>query len=149
MTKANLLVLGENPSLRVGRGPVLRVLVVFAALCSCATGQPRDGLAPPHEGKLPPTDLFCERDDDCEILDTSFDECCFSGETEPFAISHAAVKRYQARRKYECAGAICTEEGVSGCCCTKLKDWIAVCVGHICKRRSKLFDLPKAFCPWP
>ena len=119
----------------------LRRLVVLAALCSCGTSQvrveePKGFLAEP---KVLAEDLRCDRDADCEIVDHDvYGECCVAGEeSEPYAISRAAVERHGARQRVECGGVQCPPtdyESVGRR--TSYWDWQAVCCGHVCKRRA-------------
>jgi hypothetical protein len=143
MTEVDLLTFGEAPSLRAGRKVIGRLLVVFTAVSSCATGR-----LPPQEPKVLPNDLSCERDDECEILDHSvYGNCCWWGhESEPYAISRVAVERHRAQREAECADVACDLVDYQRLpfCRTESEEWIAVCTRHVCTRASiHLFFSPK------
>jgi hypothetical protein len=79
---------------------------------------------------LPLSDLLCDHDADCEIIDWNYRECCPGSHGEPYAVSRAAVKLHET---LDCE---CQREGNVGGCFTKREDWIAVCADHACKRRS-------------
>ncbi len=124
---------------RADNSLTLGALLAIAYICACATG--------PQPRKVAAGDLFCERDADCEVVDSDFigGDCCHT-RTEPYAISRAAAERHEARWMANCKGRMCTME------CRRIKvtdpaDWDAVCSSHICKRRSvKLFPSIKSSC---
>jgi hypothetical protein len=102
-------------------------LLVFVAVCSCATGKVAE------EKASPPDDLFCDRDDDCEILDIEFDRP--RDHREPYAISRAGAERRKARHKDTCANGACEPVGYPMRCFFDVDHWIAICSRHVCERR--------------
>ena len=147
MTKVDLPTPGRNASRRVARRGILWLVFASVALYSCAAGQVR-----PQESKVLPNDLFCERDDDCEILDDYvYGDCCsFGEETEPYAISRAVAEQRRAHHHAECAEADCGDRTFieyAGPCVTHPEDWTAVCSGHACRRRRlHFFSSPEVHC---
>jgi hypothetical protein len=98
--------------------------MVLALICCCATARVKNADVPQQPREVPPEDLICARDTDCEILDddVSRDECCGHNPEEPYPISRAAVERYQARDKAKCADAMCNKMLVKGGCRTIPQD---------------------------
>ena len=113
------------------------LLVILATAVSCA------GRVPQEEPRVLPADLYCDDDDDCEILDYFMsDDCCFGGgESEPYAVSRVSIEGRKARRAEKCAHVQCPDDPLIRYqklpfCRTQTDEWIAVCAGHLCKRRS-------------
>jgi hypothetical protein len=113
------------------------LLVILATAGSCA------GRVPQEEPRVLPADLYCDDDDDCEIVDYRMsDYCCLGGgESEPYAVSRASIERHQALQAANCADVGCPDDPLIGYrkppfCRTQTDEWIAVCAGHLCKRRS-------------
>jgi hypothetical protein len=138
-----MLLLKENRTTKGGWMRFVCLLAILTAV-SCATGRV------PHAEPIPlPTDLYCESDDDCEVLDHSvYGDCCWGGwQTEPYAISRAAEERHRTELATKCADAVC-DEPLMGyprgrLCRTGLDEWTPVCSGHVCKRRSIHLFLPE------
>ena len=135
MVKVAPLALGAKARLRVGRRSILWALAFVVPLSSCTSNQvrPSGGMAP---RTVPPNDLICESDGDCEILDWNvYGGCCWEGDEEPYAISRAAVKRQRGRRTAECDDVQCPlMDFVRVGRPTSCEDWNAVCSGRVCKR---------------
>ena len=140
----------QDPHLRIPLKDLFWALVLLVPLGSCATGHTKGERTPQPERQVPPDDLVCDENDDCEIVvyNVYYEECCGACEEEPYAISRAAIERQKTRYKAACAGVACKLiETCGSCCCTKRADWIAVCDRHLCKRRSaKFFGSPKPRC---
>ena len=96
---------------------------------------------------MPPDDLLCNQDADCEIVETNVSVCSnvFMPE-EPYAISRKAAMQYAARLKVEGCGEFMLQMRVTGGCRTDARDWTAVCSWNACKRRSVGFFSPKVRC---
>lgn len=103
-------------------------------LCSCATA---NTLPEP-----PVSELLCDRNADCEIVDGPLHSCNHGVQYEPYAISRLALTP-------DTTPLLCTENLYESTSChTNLADWIAVCSNHICKRRrAHFFSWPKVHCP--
>jgi hypothetical protein len=114
-----------------------------AVASSCGTGR-----VPRPEPKPMAADLYCDRDDECEILDWVGGGCCAGGgEAEPYAISRVAVERHQVEHTVSCKDVDCGDDPLilhrrEPVCRTELGEWIAVCSGHVCRRRSIHLFLP-------
>ena len=120
------------------RGLKISILLALAYTCTCATG--------PEPRPVPAYELLCHDDADCEIVTTDVGEACCYSNTEPYAISRAAAERHRVRTKIKCAQARCTAE-CQEIMVTRSEDWVAVCSGHACKRRStKFFPSPEPSC---
>ena len=119
------------------------LLTIVAVGSSCATGR-----VPRPEPKPMAADLYCDRDDECEILDWVGGGCCAGrGESEPYTISRVAVERHQVEDAARCKDVDCGDEPLiryerEPVCRTELGEWIAVCSGHVCKKRSIHLFLP-------
>jgi hypothetical protein len=103
-------------------------LIIFAVFCSCGTAKV------PDKRKSPSSDLFCEQDIDCTVLNYDVRECCQPSSRKPYAISRTAVERYRS----ECSGCIAIEgpwhiyPSLEGC--------DAICVDHVCEGRCAQFS---------
>ena len=111
-----------------------RHLVGVLWLCSCAT------TAKPYRPMA--QELFCNEDDDCEIVEGPLHSCSYGAHGEPYAVAREAVESTGKEL-------VCVHIMIQSCACyTEPEDWIAVCSDHACeRRRAHFFSWPRFHCP--
>ena len=96
------------------RAKIFRLVLVCVLFAGCAAEQARG---------VRLSDLYCDDDDDCEVITQDAESQC-AAVARPYAVSKTAARDL-----------VCAID-IMPACTHERRDWAAVCSDHICKIRS-------------